>query len=155
MGTNLFCQNPALRLLSIPATESTKIVVEDRQNWLSKAHFDVRLGSSGLYDLMRWLVQKARAYEGKVVRRQRKCSRRAGSKSEEVSAIRERLAVRVLIKNAVCLPYHRYIVSCCFTDIMNLRSELRRSFTRRVLNLADSMTLTASSGLRNNSGVAF
>jgi hypothetical protein len=97
-------QNPALRLLSIPATESTKIVVEDRQNWLSKAHFDVRMGSSGLYDLMRWLVQKVRAYEGRVARRQKKYSRRAGSKFESVSAVRERLAVRVLIKNAVCIP---------------------------------------------------
>lgn len=137
MANDLYHQNPALRFLRIPATESTKIVVEDRQNGLSKTQFDIRIGSSGLYDLMRWLVQKVNAYEAKAVRRQRKTSRRTGPASAKVSPVRQRLAVQVLIKNAVCIICHTFAVSCCFADMVNLRNELRMSSSRGALSLTN------------------
>jgi hypothetical protein len=58
-------QHGGLRFLRIPATVSTKIVVEDRQNGAHKTHFNVRIGSAGMYDLMRCLAYKARTYEAK------------------------------------------------------------------------------------------
>jgi hypothetical protein len=78
-------------------------VVEDHQSDSRTAHFDVRYGSEGMYDLMRWLVQKVRAHEAKVARRQRKSSHRAGLAAAKESPVRQRLAVQVLIRNAVCI----------------------------------------------------
>lgn len=94
-------QHAGLRSLRIPATLSTKILVEDPENNSDEIRFDIRSGSGGMYNLMRWLVQKARAHEARIFRRQRKSSHRTGSAKRPVSRVRQRLAVKVLIRNAV------------------------------------------------------
>lgn len=92
--------HPALRFLRIPATTSTKIVVKDQQDDSRKAHFDIRLGSYGMHDLMRWLVQKSKGSGITASRPQLKPYRCPRSKAGKGSPVRQRLVVQVLIRNA-------------------------------------------------------
>jgi hypothetical protein len=96
--------------LHIPPSKSTKVVVEDQHNTTLTTRFDVRSGSEETYKLMHWLVQRVRAYEAKpfrIARRQFESSCRIKFATPEKSrvrkrlAVRERLAVQVLIRNAV------------------------------------------------------
>ena len=82
-----FWQHGGLRRLRIPATVSTKIVVGDRQYGSRGAHFDVRFGTEGMYNLMRCLTHKARAYEAEVYRRRCRSSHRAKSGKIEVGHV--------------------------------------------------------------------
>ena len=76
-------------------------MVQDRQNGIRKTLFDITIGSTGWFDIMRWLVQKVRAEAAKAPRRQRKASRRADSLAVKVSPARQRIDIKVLIRNAV------------------------------------------------------
>jgi hypothetical protein len=81
-----------------------KIVVENIKDDSREARFEVRYrshGMHGMHDLIRFLAQKAAVYEAKHARPGSKSSHRARTKKENLSPVRQRLAVQVLIKNAV------------------------------------------------------
>ena len=127
----------ALRFLRIPATTSTKVIFEDQQNGSPKVHFDIRIGSEGMYDLMCWLVQRVRAHVSKAARRQHKTSRRADLVSAQRSPIRQTLAVQVLIRMRCVASLYR---SSCLDDLLIcsiFRNELRMSSARKALSSTD------------------
>lgn len=99
-STNLRGQNKALRSVRIPATTSTRVVIEDKSRW-PKFGFDIRSGSEGMYHLICWLLRKAGMLAATAVERQFKPTRRRRFKASKLSPARQRLAVQVLIKNAV------------------------------------------------------
>ena len=143
MANGSVYQHGGLRFLRIPATLSTKIVVEDRENDTDEIRFEIRSGSDGTYNLMRWLTQKARAYEAGVFRYQRKSSRRAGSAKRPVSSITQRLVVKVLIKNTVSMGLW-LTTSACFTDMSIVRNEWRRNYCRKASSLSEPRWLKAA-----------
>lgn len=112
------------------------MVIEDQSECSPKAGFDIRTGSKGMYNLIRWLLQKAGMLAVTAVERQFKPSRRRRFKATSVSPARQRLAVQVLIKNAVCTTIHlRCVAQSLIKSIFRKKS--KTSSRTKALALTD------------------
>lgn len=99
-GRYITFDHPSLCFLRVPATTSTKVFVEDTDDKSRSRYFDLKFRAYGLFNLMSWLVEKAKVNGPKVIKSQRKSLRHARKVADKESPVRQRLLAQVLIRNA-------------------------------------------------------